>query len=97
VQDPEAIGLRRISISDLDWRPSPSPAGPVVVAGQRLWIGRHPPVHVDIQDAVPPAFATSRTGRAGSRTNGYSSTSLVVTPATMNRGPRGMNSIRSTA
>ena len=33
-----------------------SPAGPVVLAGQRLRIGRHPPVHLDIQDAVPPVL-----------------------------------------
>jgi hypothetical protein len=25
VKDPKAIGLRRISINDLDWRPSPLP------------------------------------------------------------------------
>ena len=33
-----------------------SPAGPVVLAGQRLRIGRHTPVHVDIEDAVPPVL-----------------------------------------
>src|SRR6266568_7249853 len=30
-----------------------SPAGPVVLAGQRLRIGRHTTVHLDIEDAVP--------------------------------------------
>ena len=33
-----------------------SPAGPVVLAGQRLRIGRHAPVHLDIEDAVPPVL-----------------------------------------
>jgi len=33
-----------------------SPAGPVVLAGQRLRIGRHTSVHVDIEDAVPPVL-----------------------------------------
>ena len=33
-----------------------SPGGPVVVAGQRLRIGRHASVHSDIEDAVPPVL-----------------------------------------
>ena len=33
-----------------------SPAGPVVLAGQRLRIGRDTPVHADIEDAAPPVL-----------------------------------------
>ena len=33
-----------------------APAGPVVLAGQRLRIGRHTPVHLDTEDAVPPVL-----------------------------------------
>jgi hypothetical protein len=34
VKDPKAIGLRRISINDLDWRPSPLPNADAWRAGE---------------------------------------------------------------
>ena len=33
-----------------------SPASPVVLAGQRLRVGRDAPVHVDVEDPVPPVL-----------------------------------------